>query len=63
MNITLTELHIHLLLNIDIIPGCKLLLIMLQFGNPNIKFTYAKAAHERANFSTWSVVILKLLQD
>lgn len=63
MNITLIYLNLHLLLNIDVILDCNLLRMVLQFWYLHMKFTFPVTTDEKANFSTLSVVVLKLLQD
>lgn len=46
MHVTLIYLKIYLLLNIDIIPGCKLLHMMLKFWYLNVKFIFTITAYE-----------------
>lgn len=55
MNITLIQLNIHFLLNTEIIPGCKLLHMMLQPWYLNMKLTFPVAGYEKTNFSVLSV--------
>ena len=63
MNVNLIYLNIHLLLNIEIIPGCKLLHMMQRFWHVNMKFTFSISVGKTANFYILSVVIFKFLQD